>query len=45
MKVANRIKDLSTEYGGYKALRWIQDHVVDRARWKGFAQRRIFTGS
>jgi FkbM family methyltransferase len=42
MKLANKIKDLSTEYGGYKALRWVQDHVVDRTRWKGFAQRRIF---
>ncbi len=42
MNVMNKIKNLSTEYGGYKALRWVQDHVVDRSRLREFGQRREF---
>lgn len=42
MSVMNKIKNLSTEYGGYGFLRWIQDHVVDRARVNAFNQRRQF---
>jgi FkbM family methyltransferase len=42
MNVTNKIKNLSTEYGGYKALRWVQDHIVDRSRLKEFSQRREF---
>jgi FkbM family methyltransferase len=38
----SRIKNLSAEYGGYSALRWMQDHVVTRSRLKEFAQRREF---
>ena len=30
--LANRVKDAAIRYGGYRALRWAQDHVVDRAR-------------
>jgi FkbM family methyltransferase len=44
MSVVNKIKNLSTEYGGYKALRWMQDHIVDRSRLKEFGQRRKFYG-
>jgi FkbM family methyltransferase len=42
MNVMNKIKILSTEYGGYRALRWVQDHVVARSRLKEFNQRREF---
>ncbi len=42
MNLANRVKNLSAEYGGYKTLRWVQDHIVDRSRLKEFEQRREF---
>ena len=42
MNVMNKIKKLSTEYGGYKTLRWVQDHIVDRSRLKEFGQRQQF---
>lgn len=42
MSVMNKIKNLSTEFGGYRMLRWMQDHVIDRARLKESSQRRRF---
>ncbi len=29
MRMMNRIKNLSAEYGGYKALRWVQENVAN----------------
>jgi FkbM family methyltransferase len=44
MSVRNQIKNLSTRYGGYRILRWVQDHVVDRSRLDESAERRRFYG-
>jgi len=42
MRIMNRIKYFSTEYGGYRALRWAQDHIADRARLREFSERLEF---
>ena len=42
MRIMNRIKYFSTEYGGYRALRWAQDHIADRARLREFCERLEF---
>jgi FkbM family methyltransferase len=42
MRIMNRIKNFSTAYGGYRALRWAQDHISDRARLREFRERLEF---